>query len=295
MAAVTDAERGTPGVEDGASYNFEDGASYNFVGGAAFAVVVGVALGLTAREGATPLLVAIAVAQALLAVAWPLGLAVPGRKGAVTIAFLAGGAADTVVSVWPHGRLGTLLAVFALAVPVLFVHQLWRGAARVRVLESLSGVAVLLVAEVALPALLQLRDEFVASQAGSDVVVAVVASGAAALVVGYLADLVYAGPRFDTAVPRGLLAVVLSAAAGGAVGQLTLRGTAEFVGGRGAFAGAALGALTALFAVAVAFVEHDVPLAESGFARRVRPVLAVLVPLSLLAPLGFLLCLAIRA
>lgn len=280
-------------TEAGSEAGDEDG--YNFVGGAAFAVLAGAALGVTGRTSATALLVAIAVLQALLAVAWPLTLAVPGHKGTILIAALAGGAADAVVWVWPAGRLGTLLAVFGLAVPVLFLHQLARGAARVRVLESLSGQAILVVAEVALPALLQLRHEFAGSEAGSDVVLAVVASGAAALVVGYLSDLVHSAPRFDARVPRGLIGVVLAAAAGAAVGQLVLRGTAEFVGGRGLFAGAALGALTALFAVVIAFVERDVPLAESGFARRARPVLSTLVPLSVLAPLGFLLCLAIRA
>ena len=45
------------------------------------------------------------------------------------IAGLAAAASDVAVSVWPHGRLGTLLPVFGLAVPAMFVHQLARGAA----------------------------------------------------------------------------------------------------------------------------------------------------------------------
>jgi hypothetical protein len=272
-----------------------DSAGYNFLGGAAIAVVAGVALAVTGRTSPAALLVAVAVLQALLAAAWPLGLAVPGRKGAVVVAAMAAAGADAVVWTWPAGRLGTLLAVLGLAVPVLYVHQLARGAARVRALESLGGLAILVFSEVALPTLLQLRHEFAGTGTGADAVVAVVAASAGALAVGYLADLVYAGPRFDARVPRGLLAIVLATAAGAAIGALVLRQASEFVGGRGAFTGAALGVLSALFAVAVAFVERDVPLAESGFARRARPVLATLVPLSLLAPLGFLLCLAIRA
>ncbi len=70
--------------------------------------------------------------------------------------------------------------------------------------------------------------------------------------------------------------------------------TDEFPGARGAFAGASVGVLAALFAVAVTFVEHTTPLAESGFARRVRPVLVVVVPVCVIAPVAFLLCLAIR-
>ena len=49
---------------------------------------------------------------------------------------------EPTVHLNPHGRFGALLAVAGLAVPLMFVHQLSRGAARVRVVESLSGIAV---------------------------------------------------------------------------------------------------------------------------------------------------------
>ncbi len=101
---------------------------------------------------------------------------------------------------WPHGRLGTLLAVLGLALPVMFVHQLARGAARVQVVSSLSAVAVLVLAEVSLPALLQLRHEFGAGALGGRVVATAVAAVAGALVVGCLVDLVMPAPRFDPAV-----------------------------------------------------------------------------------------------
>ena len=105
-----------------------------------------------------------------------------------------------------------------------------------------------------------------------------------------------ARPRFTI---RGLLAVVASAGLGGSVGYLLLQSDklVELHGGRGAFLGAALGALVALLAVGVAFAEHSAPLRESAsdFARRIRTVLGVLVPLAVLAPIAFLLCLAVRA
>ena len=82
-------------------------------------------------------------------------------QGALVIAVGRGRAPTSSTSVWPHGRLGTLLPCSALAVPAMFVHQLARGAARVQVVASLSAIALLVLGEVALPALLQLRHEFV--------------------------------------------------------------------------------------------------------------------------------------
>ncbi|MGH8961003.1 MAG: hypothetical protein ACRDWT_07315 [Jatrophihabitantaceae bacterium] len=277
-----------------------DEVELNHTGSLAVAVLVGLAVALAARLGATALLVALAAVQALLAFAWVFGTRLPGRKGALVVAALAAAGADVAVSVWPHGRLGTLLAVLGLAVPAMFIHQLGRGAARVRVVESLGGIGLLVLAEVALPSLLQLRHEFGAN--GGHVAAGVVAAAAGALVVGYLVDLLAPTPRFDPEVPRGLLAVLASAGLGGSLGYLLLQSDrfTDFIDGRGAFIGASVGALVALFAVCVAFIEHNVPMPDdssrgAGFARRIRPVLGVVMPLSLLAPVAFLLCLAIRA
>jgi hypothetical protein len=272
-----------------------DDDRYNFMGSAAVAIAVGLALALCARAGAAALLAGVAVAQALLALAWVYGLNLPGRRGALVIATMASAASDVVVSVWPHGRLGALLAVLGLAMASLFVHQLMRGAVRVHVLASLSGAAMLVLAEVGLPSLVQLRHEFVVSSIGGQVVFGVVIVAFGALVVGFLVDMIVTAPRFDADVPRGVLALVGSAGFGGSAGYLTLRHSADFIGGRGAFAGAGLGAIVALFAVGVAFAESEAPLAEGGFARRVRPLLGVLVPVAFLAPVAFLLCLAIRS
>jgi hypothetical protein len=272
-----------------------DGVRYNFAGSAVVAAAVGIALALPARAGAVQLLVAIAVLQAVFAFVWVFGLRAPGRNGALIIAAMTSAAADVSVSVWPHSGLGTLVAVFGLAMPVLFVHQLMRGAVRRKVLASLGAIAVLVVAEVSLPALMQLRHEFTGGNLGGDVTSGVIVIACGALVVGFLIDLVFPAPRFDETVPRGLLAVVGSAAIGAGLGHLTLRNSTEFVSGRTVFVGAALGAVVAFLAVATAFLEHDAAVTESGFARRARPVLAVLLPVFLLAPVAYLLCLAVRA
>jgi hypothetical protein len=261
----------------------------------AAAVVVGAGLAGTARAGATALLVAVAVTQLLLALAWIFGTHLPGRKGAVVLAALAATGADVAASVWPQGKLGPLLAVLGLAVPVMFVHQLTRGAARVQVVSSMSAVAVLVLGEVSLAALLQLRHEFGGGQLGGKVAAAAAAALAGALVIGCLVDLVLPAPRFDPAVPRGLLGLIAAAGLGGALGYLLLRHQADFMGGRAVFVGAALGALAGLVAVASAFVLHSTPRPESGFARGVRPVLPAVLPLAVLAPVAFLLFLAIRS
>lgn len=263
----------------------------------AVAVLVGVALALGARGSAVALLVVVAALQALLGFAWVLGSDLPGRKGALVLAAMAAAAADVCVSVWPHGRLGSQLAVLGLAVPLLFVHQLMRGAARVRVSVSLAGISLLVLAEVALPSLLQLRHEFAGPDLGGKVVAGVAVIAAGALTIGFLVDMIVAAPRFDPVVPRGLLAVLASAGLGGSVGYLMLQsdGYSEFADGRGAFIGASLGALVALLAVGAAFVEHELDEPASALARRLRPTMSVLVSLAVLAPLAYLLCLAVRA
>jgi hypothetical protein len=261
----------------------------------AVAVVVGVALAWTARIGATPLLVAVAVVQALLALAWVFGTRMPGRIGGLVIAAMASAAADVCVSVWPHGRLGPLLAVLGLAVPVMFVHQLTRGAARVQVVSSMSAVAVLVTSEVALASALQLRHEFGGAALGGKVAAAALAALAGAIVVGCLVDLVLPAPRFDPEVPRGLLGLIAATGLGACLGYLMLRRQADFLGGRAAFVGAALGALAGLVAVAAAFVLHSTTPAGGGVASRLRPVLGAVLPIAVLAPVAFLLCLAIRS
>jgi hypothetical protein len=286
MRHVTDADEPVPA----------DGTERVLAGALVLAAVVGVGLAVTARTGALALLIAVAVTQALLAAGWVFCTRMPGRKGALVLAALAAAGADVSVSVWPHGKLGTLLAVLGLAVPLLFVHQLMRGAARNRIVQSLSGIALLVLAEVALTALPQLRHEF-GSQTGGRVVAGVVAAAAGALVVGYLVDLIAPLPRFDPDVPRGLLGVVASAGLGGSLGYLLLQSGRfdDFAGGRGAFIGASLGALVGLLAVGVAFAERELPLRADGAGQRWRPFVGVLVPISVLAPVAFLLCLAIRA
>jgi hypothetical protein len=257
-------------------------------------LLVGAVLLLGVRAGALETLIAVAVVQAVLAFTVVFGLAVPGWLGALVLAGLASGAADATVSVWPHGRLGALVAVVGLAVPLMFVHQLWRGAARVRLLQSLGLIALLVLAEVSLAALVQLRHEF-PEVGGTDVASSVVVIGTAALVVGYLLDLVAAAPRLDAGVARGLLAALGSAVAGAIAGHLGLADSVQFPNGRGLYVGASLGALVGVLAIAVAYFETAAPADAGENARRMRAALGVLISLALMVPVAFLLCAAIQA
>jgi hypothetical protein len=195
---------------------------------------------------------------------------------------------------WPHSRLGTLLPVIGLAIPVLFVHQLSRGVARVRLVESLAAVSFAVVAVVSLAAYVQLRHEFAGSGTATDAATAATGAAAAAIVAGLLVDMVIAAPRFDPEVPRGLLGLVASAAVGGCVGYLVLKDELSFQHGRAAFVGIACGALAGLFSVAGSFAVRGMPALRSAWAIPLRQLLAVQLALCVVAPCAFLVCLAIR-
>lgn len=298
MAGVTEVD--TAGMAAPAANGPAPAVDPTLLGTAAVALFAGGGLALAARYSAVALLVGVAVVQAAAALSWALGTGMPGRKGALVLAAMAAGGADTVVSVWPHGRLGALLAVAGLAVPVLYAHQLSRGAARTRIVESMAMVAALVLAVIALASFLQLRHELRDTHSGPVATQGAIAALGAALVVGCLVDLVLPVPRFDRAVPRGLLGLVASAAVGAAVGYLVIHGRSDFAGGRPAFVGVALGAVAGLVAVGTSFVLHglgaiDAERAPSRLSRLLRPAVPALLPLCLLAPGAFLLCLTIRS
>lgn len=297
MIGVTEATAETQRAEAAARPQ----AELNLLGVAGAALLVGVGLSLAAYASAVALLVAVAVVQALFAFGWVFGTGMPGRRGALVVAGLAAAGADVSVSLYPDGRLGTLAAVLGLAIPAAFAHQLLRGAARAQLVSSLSAIAVLILAEVAVAALLQLRHEFanngplLGDGVEGKVAAAVAGAAFAAVLTGALMDLVIPAPRFDPEVPRGILGLVASTAVGAAVGHLVLQDVTDFGNGRDVFLGAAVGAVAGLLAIAAAFVMHTTPRGRTMLARVGRPLYAALLPVCVLAPAAFLLCLAIRA
>jgi hypothetical protein len=92
--------------------------------------------------------------------------------------------------------------------------------------------------------------------------------------------------------------VVAAGGLGGSIGRLVMAEATQFDTAKATFAGAAVGALAGFFAVAAAFIQHSSPgntaSPAGAFARRMRPVHSSVLPLALVAPVAFLLCLAIR-
>jgi hypothetical protein len=184
------------------------------VGAAVLAALLGVALAVASFSGPAVLIV-LAVGQALLVLAVCLGTELPGRIGGLALAVAASAAADVVLMRWTASALDPLLAVLALAIPLMFAHQLVRGTRRVQLTASLSGIAALILCVVGIGAWLQLDHEAGGTRLCGGAALAVgVALGAALLV-----DAANRGPRVDVdAAPTvaGLAAgVVLGAVAGG--------------------------------------------------------------------------------
>jgi len=216
------------------------------------AVLAGVLAG-GAAVGPIGTLVAVAVLQAVLVPTWVLGNALPGRIGAVILGLLAAAGADTAVMHWHSSGYSPVLGVLAVAIPLMFAHQLTRGVVRTRVVESLAGITVLVVATVAAAGLIVLRYQ----ADGRTISLAVAGALGVALVVAHLTDAVLPTPRFDPSMDRGLPAVLLGVIAGGAVGYLVSRNLLDFVGGRSAFVGAAIGAVGCLLSIGTSFADPD--------------------------------------
>ncbi|HEV7657963.1 MAG TPA: hypothetical protein VGP36_24955 [Mycobacteriales bacterium] len=251
---------------------------------AGLAVLAGLVLGLGAIAGRTGVVATVALAQAALVPAWVLGARRPGRIGGMVLGVAAAGAADAALLIRDRTSPAVLLGVLGLAVPVLLAHQLTRGVVRVRVTESLAGVAVLVAAEVGLSTLVALDR----ADLGNRLTGVVVLAAGAALAVARLTDAVAPVPRIADGLPYGLLAVVLAAVAGAAVGVVTATGPLSTTEGAGV--GALVGAVAALVSVGTGFVAVMLPEPRRALALA---AVSVLVPLALVAPVGYLTVLSV--
>jgi hypothetical protein len=197
------------------------------------------------------LLIAIAIVQAVLIPSWVLGGGLPGRIGALLLGGLAAAGADAATTHWPNSGYSPVLGVLAVAIPLMFAHQLTRGVVRTRVVESMAGIAVLVIAVVALAGLIVLRRQ----GNGETITLALIGAIGAGLVVNHLTDAVLSAPRFDPIIDRGLPAVLAGLLVGGLVGLLALRRDIDFAGGRSAFFGAAVAGVACLLSIGASFAE----------------------------------------
>lgn len=223
----------------------------NHVQLAALSAVLAAVLAAGSYPGTVTTLIAVAVLQAVLVPCWVLGNRVPGRIGGLLLGLLAAAAADALTLHWPDNGYSPVLGVLGVALPVMFLHQLTRGVVRTRVVESLSGLTLLLVGVVAPAGLILLRHQ----ADGRTITLSLLAAVGVGLVAAHLMDALLSVPRFDPAVDRGLPAVVVGVVAGGVIGYLGLRRLIDFTGGRGAFVGAAVAAVACLLSIAASFAE----------------------------------------
>lgn len=254
------------------------------------------ALALGAQLGPVALLVAVALVQAVLIPSWVLGAGLPGRIGGLILGALAAAGADAATMHWHDSGYSPVLGVLGVAIPLMFVHQLTRGVVRTRVVESMAGITVLVIAVASLSGLLVLRRQ----GSGATITLALCGAIGVGLVVNHLTDSVLPAPRFDPALDRGLPGVVAGVLAGALIGLLALRNDLDFSGGRSAFCGAAVAAVACLLSIAASFAEsRTVPPADAVPASsphevpprlaRLRPAASVALALSLTTPAGYVL------
>lgn len=237
---------------------------------------------------------AVAVLQLVLVLAWSVALGFRGSVGAGLIGAGAAVAANLVVlraadsaeqdAVGPSspfatgGGLGDLAAVLALAVVLSFVHQLIRRPPRRQVTDSLAGVALLAVAVVGLSTylvLVQLPD-------GAQLLRICVASVGAAVITGHVVDLLVPYPRIVEGVPRGVLGFVAGVVA--AILAATYLGEADrLVEQLGAvILGGVLGGVACLVAIGASYAAVE----RRGIMVAQAAVQAVL-PFALAAPVAY--------
>ena len=252
---------------------------------AGIAAGVTVALAVAAALGRPALAAVLLLAQLALVAAWVVGTALPGRIGGLLIGAGAAVGVDAAVLVRPRSPLAGILGVLGLCMVALLVHQLSRGVIRVRVTESMSGVAALCTAVAGLGGYLALQR---AAEGDRLVSAAAVAAGLA-LVVGHLADTVLPVPRFSDEVPHGVLGVGLAVAFGTLAGAAHALGVRQVDLAEGALLGALVGGTAALVAVGVGYVARTVEPRQVRFAQLAIPYLRVALPLALTAPVAYLI------
>ncbi len=277
------------------------GHRINHIQLAVVTALLGGVLAAGSYVGPIGLLVGIAVVQAIVVPSAVLGTGLPGRIGAVLLGLLAAAGADVTMTHWHTSGYSPVLGVLGVAIPVMFFHQLTRGVVRTRVVESLAGITVLLIAVTALTGLIVLRQQ----GNGKTVTLTLIGAITAGLVAAHFADAVLPAPRFDPEIDRGLPAVLAGLIVGGGVGVLGLRNIVDFAGGRAVFVGAAVAAVGCLLSIGATFAESrtlvpaadepvepgeplQVPEVSPGLAR-LRPAAAAGLTLALTIPAAYVL------
>jgi hypothetical protein len=265
---------------------------------AAGLVVVAVALlvGLPEMGGEAGRLAAVLLLQLGLVGSWVLVTGIQGFSGSVAVGAAAAGAADLLLTLPQRPSPGGLLAVLGVGFLAVVVQQMLRRP-RHDLVASLSGAVLLLCGVCGLSVLLLLDG----SLSGPRPDLALVLAPGAALVTGHLVDSVVPRPAVAPDVPRGLLALLVATAVGGAVGLLGWDGAGTTALALAVLSGAALGAVAVLVGLAAGYVVVEAVRGDDlrgaseappALRRWALPVLQAVGPLAACAPVAYTLLLA---
>ncbi len=212
-------------------------------------VAVALVAGLPEVFGDRGRLAAVLVLQLGLVLSWVVVTGIQGFAGSLAVGAAAAVAADLVLVLPADPELGDLLVVLGMGFLVAVLQQMVRRP-REELVASLAGSVLLLTAVGSLAALLLLGRT---AEGHDRALVALLAVGVA-LLVGHLVDLVLPRPPLATGVPRGLLGLLSSVAAGALVAWLgrDIGGTAGAV--PALVLGAALAGVTATVALVASYV-----------------------------------------
>jgi hypothetical protein len=228
----------------------------------------------------------IVVIQAALVWAWVAGTATPGPVGGLLLGLASAATADTLVLVGNGTGVSPLLVVFGLLFPLLLVHQLTRGVVRTRLTESLSGLAAECVAVTALACYLELQ------QSSRPVAAAALLAATLGLLAGRLMDIVRPVQAFAAGVFHGVAGVFAAAVVGAGTALLRLH-PGHLPVPTTVLLGAGLGGTVGVMAVGAAYITQTVQPLRTAFAPATLPVLRVLFPLAVTAPVAYLLGLVV--
>lgn len=232
--------------------------------------------------GPTGLLITVAALQICLIAAWAPASGTRGYLGSLIIGAGAAVAADTVLAVQTDPDVGPLAAILGVVLIAALLHQLLRAVPRRLATASLAGIGTLAVILVAMSAYLLLYRV----TDGSTVFLVTVAASGGAVVVGHLVDLLMPYPRITPGVPRGLLGLLLSVAAG-VTAAVVLSGPSGLIEGlAAAIVGAILGLVSALLGIAGSYIAAERPQRNLSL-----PVLQAILPLAGAAPIAYFLSL----
>jgi len=248
----------------------------------AAALLLGGALAVAGPHPAAVLAV-IAVVQVIGVLCAVLFLDLPGRVGALVLGCAAAVAADVSLWRWSAEALAPLLPVLALAVPLMFAHQLTRGAARVRLTASLSAIAALGLSVVALGCWLQLAHE----ATGGGLVRGAATAIGARIHAGRAADLLGRTPRVDAEATPTIGGVVAGTLVGAVAGSLVLHRSAGLPWLSAAAVALALALIGALLHLGASFA-----FADGGPVRFDRPLVRMAAAFAVASPAAYVLCLA---